>query len=124
MPVDSELNYETGDGVEITITARHGQLSDEIQETMKAKVSKLPRFFDRTTAIKVLADLNHPENPKVEIIVSAEEANDFFASDTGSNVLVALDSTVTKIEQQLKKHKEKLISHRSRDHKVHEESAE
>lgn len=91
---------------------------------MKAKVAKLPRFFDRMTAIKVLADLNRAENSKVEIIVSAEEANDFFASDTGSNVLVALDGAVTKIEQQLKKHKEKLISHRSRDHKVHEESAE
>jgi putative sigma-54 modulation protein len=124
MPIASEFHIYTGDRVEIKITARHGQLSNEIQETMKAKVSKLPKFFDRTTAIQVLADLKHTESPKVEIIVSAEETNDFFASDTGSNVMVALDSTVAKIEQQLKKHKEKLISHRSRDHKIPEESAE
>jgi ribosome-associated translation inhibitor RaiA len=39
-------------------------------------------------------------------------------------VLVALDSTVSKMEQQLKKHKEKLISHRGRDHKIPEESSE
>lgn len=110
--------------VEIKVTARHGDMSDEIQETMKAKVSKLPKFFDRTTAIQVLVDLEHTDSPKVEIIVSAEEANDFFASDTGSNVLVALDSTISKMEQQLKKHKEKLISHRGRDHKIPEESAE
>ena len=91
---------------------------------MKAKVAKLPRFFDRTTGIQVLADLEHSGKPKVEIIVSAEETNDFFASDVGSNVIVALDSAIAKIEQQLKKHKEKLISHRGRNHKIPEESAE
>jgi putative sigma-54 modulation protein len=117
-------HFETGDRVEIKISARHGQLSDEIQESMKAKVSKLPKFFDRTTGIQVLADLTHADRTKVEIIVSAEETNDFFASDTGSNVMVALDSTIAKIEHQLKKHKEKLISHRSRDHKIPEELAE
>ena len=110
--------------MEIKVSARHGQLSDEIQESMKAKVSKLPKFFDRTTGIQVTVDLNNSDSPKVEIIVSAEETNDFFASDTGTNVMVALDSTVAKIEQQLKKHKEKLISHRSRDHKIPEELAE
>ncbi|MEL7498919.1 MAG: ribosome-associated translation inhibitor RaiA [Planctomycetota bacterium] len=100
------------------MTARHGDLSDSIQETMKAKAAKLPKFFDRTTRIQILADLEHTDNPKVEIIVSAEETNDFFASDTGSNVIVALDSTISKIEQQLKKHKEKLIGNRNRDHKI------
>ena len=113
-----------GDRVEIKVTARHGQLSDDIQETMKSKVAKLPKFFDRTTGIQVLADLEHSGTPKVEIIVSAEETNDFFASDTGSNVIVALDSAISKIEQQLKKHKEKLTSHRGRDHKIPEESTE
>jgi len=104
--------------VEIKVTARHGNLSDSIQETMKSKAGKLPRFFDRMTGIQILADLKHTDIPKVEIIVSAEETNDFFASDTGSNVIVALDSTIAKIEQQLKKHKEQLIGNRNRDHKV------
>ena len=109
--------------MEIKVTARHGNLSDSIQETMKAKVAKLPRFFDRTTGIQILADLEHAE-PKVEIIVSAEETSDFFASDTGNNVISALDSTISKIEQQLKKHKEKLLGNRSRDHKVVESAAD
>ena len=107
--------------MEIKVTARHGELSDDIQETMRAKAAKLPKFFDRTTGIEVLADLKHSDNPKVEIIVSAEETSDFFASDTGTNVIVALDSTISKIEQQLKKHNEKLkIGNRNRDHKMAE----
>ncbi len=110
--------------MEIKVTAKNGSIFDSVQETMKSKVAKLPRFFDRTTAIQVIADLKHSENPKVEIIVSAEETSDFFASDTGSNVIVALDSAIAKIEQQLKKHKEKLIGNRSRDHKILEETNE
>ncbi len=119
-----QIFLDQGDRVEIKVTAKNGQLSDATQETIRAKVAKLPKFFVRTTAIQVIADLKHSEKPKVEIIVSAEETNDFFASDSGSNVIVALDSTIAKIEQQLKKHKEKLVSHRNRDHKIVEEPAE
>ena len=101
--------------VEVKVVAKNGELSDSIQETIKQKVSKLPRFFDRTTGIQVVADLQHTSNPKVEVILSAEETNDFFASDTGSNVITALDSVIGKMEQQLKKHKSKLTEHRGRD---------
>lgn len=110
--------------MEIKVTAKNGRLTDATQDTIRTKVAKLPKFFVRTTAIQVIADLKHSDSPKVEIIVSAEETNDFFASDSGSNVIVALDSTIAKIEQQLKKHKEKLVSHRNRDHKIIEEPAE
>lgn len=98
--------------MEIKLIARHGELSEELQNTMKAKVANLPRLFNRTTGIQVIADLSNSITPKVEIIVSAEEVNDFFASQTGSNVLAALDLTISKIEQQLRKHKEKLTEHR------------
>lgn len=103
--------------MEILFTARHGEVSESAQDTIKSKVAKLPRFFDRLTGIQVVADLMNSDNPKVEIIASAEHANDFFASDTGSNVVTALDSALAKMEQQLKKHKEKLTAHRHQDHR-------
>ncbi len=97
--------------MEVKIIAKHGELADSIQETMTEKVSKLPRFFERTTGIQVVADMSHSE-PELEIIVSAEGTSDFFAKDKGTNVMVALDKTISKIEQQLRKHKEKLTEHR------------
>jgi putative sigma-54 modulation protein len=101
--------------VEIKVVAKHGDLSPSIQETMRQKVSKLPRFFERTTGIQVVADMRHNSSPKVEVIVSAEETSDFFASDTGTNVIAALDRVINKIEQQMRKHKNKLTEHRGRD---------
>ena len=98
--------------METKLTVKNGNLSEEIQSTIKQKASKLPKFFDRTTGIQVVADLQHSENPEVEIIVSAEESQDFFASDSGSNVLSAVEGAIHKLEAQLKKHKEKLKGHR------------
>jgi putative sigma-54 modulation protein len=106
--------------VEIKLTARHGELSEDLQNTIRAKVANLPRLFNRTTGIQVVADLSNSIAPKVEIIVNAEEANDFFASQSGSNVLAALDLTISKIEQQLRKHKEKLTEHRGPSKNSHE----
>jgi putative sigma-54 modulation protein len=97
--------------VEISISTKHGHLSDSIQQTIRDKVQRLPRFFDRTTAIRVIVDLEHTESPRVELRVSAEETNDFFAADQGSNVLAGLDRVVQKVEQQMRKHKEKLTEH-------------
>jgi putative sigma-54 modulation protein len=101
--------------LETKIKVRNGSLSDEIQQTIRQKASKLTRFFDRTTQIQVVADLQHTDHPEIEIIVSAEESNHFVASDSGSNVLTALDSAIKKIEVQLRKHKEKIKGHRGRD---------
>ena len=99
--------------MEISISAKHGQLTDEVQQTIKQKVEKLPRFFERTTGIDVIVDLVRIENPKVEVKVSAEETDDFFAADSANNVFAALDSVVHKLERQLRKHKEKLTNHRN-----------
>ena len=100
--------------MEIKVNTRNGQLPEAVQDTIHNKVSKLPRFFDRTTGINVIVDLKHTDKPKVEVRVSAEQTEDFFAADTGSNVIVALDSVIDKVERQLRKHKEKLTAHRGR----------
>ena len=102
--------------MQVNISARHGQLSGQTQERITTKVEKLRKFFDRVTSINVTADLEHRESPTVEIRVSAEETNDFVATDQG-DLMVALDSALRKVEQQLRKHKEKLTGHRATGHK-------
>ena len=99
--------------MEVNINARHGELTEDIQAAMSEKANKLTRFLDKISGVQVIAEMEHAE-PKVEIIVHAEHANDFFASDIGTNVVVAFDKSIAKIEQQLRKHKEKLTEHRER----------
>lgn len=100
--------------MQISITARHGHLSEASQEKIKAKVEKLVKYFERLMAIEVVIDLQDEANPGVEIMVSAEHKHDFVATDKSSSLQNSLDATVHKIEQQLRKYKEKVQErHRS-----------
>lgn len=99
--------------MQVKISARHGHLSSETQDKITEKVEKLKRLFDRVTSIEVTADLEHRESPSVELRVSVERTEDFVAADTASSVIAALDMTIHKVEQQLRKHKEKRREHRS-----------
>lgn len=94
--------------MQISIAVRHGHLSEASQEKLKQKVEKLGRFFDRLMAIEVVVDLKDEDNPEVEIIVSAEHKHDFMSQANADKLFSAVDSAVQKLEQQLKKYKEKL----------------
>jgi putative sigma-54 modulation protein len=109
--------------VQVSISARHGDLNSDTQELVEQKARKLLKFFDRITSITVTVDLKADGSPDVEIKVSAEETEDFVAQDTGNNILTATESVVQKLEQQLRKHKEKLTSHRHAANRHNESDA-
>lgn len=98
--------------MQINISTRHGHLSQATQDKITEKVEKLLRFNDRLTATEVTVDLEHKEMPSVEFRVSVEKAEDFVATDENESLIASVDSCLHKIEQQLRKHKEKLIGHR------------
>lgn len=103
--------------MQINISARHGHLSSSTQEKIIEKVRKLPRFFDRVSAIQITANLEHEEAPEVELQVSIEHAEDLVAVDSSSSVMAALDGALHKLEKQLRKHKERITEHRATGHK-------
>jgi ribosome hibernation promoting factor len=97
--------------VQINISARHGHLSDATREKITAKVEKLARLFERLSAIEVTVDLEHEQNPIVDIRVSAEHKHDFVAAEQSTSLMAALDGVIHKLEQQLRKYKEKVQDH-------------
>jgi putative sigma-54 modulation protein len=97
--------------VQISISARHGHLSDTTRAKITAKVEKLARLFDRLQTIEVTIDLEHEETPTVDILVSAIGKHDFVATESGGSLMGALDGTIHKLENQLRKYKEKAQDH-------------
>jgi putative sigma-54 modulation protein len=98
--------------VQVNVSARHGHLKSEDQAIIVEKAEKLRRLFDRINAIEVTVDLEHLDKPSVEINVSAEHTQDFVATTESSSVIAALDLTIGKVEQQLRKHKERVTDHK------------
>jgi len=99
--------------VQIKISARHGHLSDATQQFIQEKAEKLNRFFDRLTMIEVTVDLSS-EAKWVEFLVQAEHKHNFVARETHADILAAVDLVLAKMEQQLRRYKEKLQDHRRR----------
>ncbi len=94
--------------MQVRISTRHGSLSDETQSKIRAKVEKLTRLFDRLTAIEVTVDLERRDEPSVDLRVSAEHRHDFVASIRSNDLLGSIDLVMHKLEQQLRKYKEKI----------------
>ena len=109
--------------MELNISARHGDLGAPTQEKIKEKLQKLKRLFDRISAIHMTVDLENRDAVNVEVRVSAGHTPDFVASGSGSELFVTLDRVVHKLEQQLRKHKQKIqTGHRQPGRKESETS--
>jgi len=97
--------------VQIEISTRHGSLGPEQQSYLRDKAEKLLKYFGRLMAIEVAVDhIKHAW--QVEIRVSAEHKHDFFASEEGVTPEAAMDQCVHKIENQLRRYKERVQNHK------------
>lgn len=94
--------------MQLSIATRHGHLSEASQEKLKGRVEKLGRYFDRLMSIEIIVDISDPQSPQVDIKVSAEHKHDFVAHEKSDSLLAATDGAVQKIEQQLRKYKDRV----------------
>jgi putative sigma-54 modulation protein len=97
--------------VQIEISTRHGGLAPEQQQYLHDKAEKLLKYFGRLMAIEVAAD-HSKHGWEVEILVSAEHKHDFVAREASSTAEGAMDLCVHKIEQQLRRYKERVQHHK------------
>ncbi len=103
--------------MQMNISIRHGHVTEATQAVIREKLDKLTRLYDRISAIEVTVDLEHRDSPAVDLKVSAKK-HDFAAAAQAENLLAALDAAVDKMEQQIRKHKEKVQDrHRSAGHR-------
>ena len=96
--------------MQIKISARHGHLSEAHQQFIRDKAQKLLHIFQRLTMIEVLVDFKE-DDTLVEFLVSAEHKHDFVATERAGDLMASLDGSIHKVEQQLRKYKQKVQDH-------------
>lgn len=97
--------------MQVAITCRHGNVRDEVRQQITRKAERLLTYFERITAIHVTVDFQD-DRVRVEVLVDAEHKHDFVAQEIGDDVPATFDRTLSKIEQQIKRYKEKIQDHR------------
>lgn len=100
--------------MQVTVSARHGQLTEDMQKQLHDRAEKLLHFFERLNSIAVTVDLHRERDGKVavEIIALAEHKHEFVAADKDGDVLHAFNLAADRIKQQIKHYKEKIQDHR------------
>lgn len=97
--------------MQIAISTRHGNLTPDQQAYLQEKAEKLLKIFGRLMSIEVAVE--HRKNDwQVEILASAEHKHDFVALEHASTPEAAIDLCVPKIENQLRKYKDRVQGRR------------
>ena len=114
----------------IEVSCRHGEIASDVRDYIERKSEKLLTYFERITQIEVIVDFegvvgkgsaaekarSNEEDAKhriaVEIEVDAEHKHDFVARDTGEDVRTVFDATLSKMEQQIRRYKDRVQNHR------------
>ena len=97
--------------MQILLTGRHVNVTDELKEYASQKAEKLPKFYDRVQSIEVVLD-HEGGDFTVDMIVTAGRDN-FIAHEAGPDMFALVDLVCEKLERQLRRHKERF---RNRKH--------
>ncbi len=97
--------------MQVQIACRHGSLRPDVQAAVVHKAEKLLTYFERVTAINLAFDLA-ADLVKCEILVDAEHKHNFVAHGEGPDGQTSFDQAMHRMEQQIKKYKEKVQDHR------------
>ena len=98
--------------MQITVSGRHMGVSESLKEYCSEKSERLVRYFDRITSIEIILDGKNGRHD-AEMIVHADGTTPFVAHEQHADAYAAVDLLLDKVENQLRRHKEKL---RNRKH--------
>ncbi len=98
--------------MQVRVTGRHMGVGESLKQYCEEKAGKLVHFFDKIQSIDVVID-GKAGSHAAEIIVHTDHHTPFVAHEQHSDAFAAIDLTLDKIEEQLRRHKERL---RNRKH--------
>ena len=98
--------------MEITISARHMDLTEAMEDHIRERIEKLPRFDDHIISIKVTLDDDTGED-SVEVIAKCHK-DLLITTSQQHDLYPAIDEAFTKLERRISKLHDKLTEKRPR----------
>lgn len=102
--------------MELKIQSIHFDADKKLLDFIQKKLSKLDTFFDRVQGGEVFLKLERGDNRRENKIVEVKiyvPGDSFFAKAQDLSFEAATDNVLEMLKQQVKKHKERLVSRHS-----------
>lgn len=98
--------------MQVNISARHGNVPQQIKLEAKERVERLQRYEPRVDHADVEFDTDHGDR-KVETRVFLPGSHSIVAHGTGDDFRTALDRSIERLTRQLKRRRERVRDHKS-----------
>ncbi len=98
--------------MQITTTARHFDLTNAIRDHVEDSASKLNKYFDHILNAHFILSIENNRS-KAEMVLNIPK-NNFMSEATATDMYIAIDDAVDKMENQIKKIKDKWADHQKR----------
>lgn len=96
----------------VTVKARHMEVTDAMRQYVESKLAKLPRFYDNIQSIEAILDIE-ADHAVVEIVVTAPRKTTFVATHRESDMYASIDQCLRKITEQIRRHKDRVRDRQS-----------
>jgi len=94
--------------LDIRITGKHIEITDEVKARIEEKVSGLTRFYSSVLDVEVIIEGEKDgQSNSVEVIARAKHNHTFVGKQTGAEIGRCADEAIEKVERQLVKQKQK-----------------
>lgn len=94
----------------ITIVARHLDITEAIKNYALQKAEKIKKFFEWILHVQVTLDIGGDSSHLVEMVVNVSRGPTIVAEASNADMYRSIDIVVDKVVAQLKKHKGKIES--------------
>ena len=94
----------------IEITARHVDVSDDLQNYARDRAEAIKAEFPRIEHLHIILDAEK-HRQIAEIVVQAKNHVRVQTKETTDNMKVAIDAATDKVEKQLRRHRDKAQDH-------------
>jgi putative sigma-54 modulation protein len=98
------------------------EVTPAIRQYAEDKAGKLPRYFDRINSLEIVLDLV-AGMPLVEVVATVPHHQTFVGTHRGEDLYGCIDNALHKVEQQIRRHKEKLREHKGPSHQQQQDIA-
>ena len=102
----------------ISVTGRHMEITDAIRDYASEKVAHALGEFPRVESVHVILDIEKFRQ-MAEVVVQAKNHIRVDARDESEDMYVSIDGAVDKAQTQLRRLRDKVQDHKSRDSLAH-----
>jgi putative sigma-54 modulation protein len=92
----------------VEITARHLNITAELQEHARVRAAALAAAFPKVEHVHVILDVQRHLHV-AEVVVQHKGLTRVEAKEATADMVAALDAAIVKVEKQLRKHRDKVV---------------